>query len=609
MAERTVYVHTLSRPAVRTARAHANGESVRLVYLHAQGAAQGLRDVLGQAVRAEPIELAPSLDLREAAYAQTNAWAAELARNPDLRAALAPVLAKFHTQGAHLEAALWRLCADAVGPDAELAALARAAGAQQDAVYLVQDAPLFAYLDTNLQVAPLYGSRLRHGRSLAQALGALLAGAAWPPDPLPLEADAQWTILFEQAFDRPAGNPDFLAWYAYLRTRTDVLYHCPNPASRIRRHLEAEGRPVVSHRVCLRGKARARALAGAARIARMALRGPAPRSVLARLARLLRDELHYESLLAAYRPRYFVKVRADLDPAHPILTACQERLGARHVGYQHGLYLPGQTAVQAADFHVLGLCGAAFGEPAFASRARADMHRLVLGPFTGPSIEACAARKPSSAGPAVALFPTTFGPYDLPARATEAFFAASYQALGPLDAQVVVKDKVYDPRVDEAERAARAGTDLRVRKVYSLADGAPQAWACGRDYTLAHADAVLEACDVAVVMWISSTVLEALAAKRKVLVYMLGPGRHPLAPDLGNLVVRARADLADRLRWLVDLPQAEYERIIASCLARWGKPNHGRLAAQFWEAVEALPAPPWVREPAPPAEPEAEGTP
>lgn len=495
------------------------------------------------------------------------AWTRRLFDLPDFRSALAPYLDCLGVDPDHALVACRKAAAVLLGEDAKKAALANEEGA------ITADCPQWlAAVEPQRSLLLSPTKRARTAAVLALWWARLLVdilrrgGALTPAAPAAILFDQYYGIMDDQ---------EFLAFYRYFKTRSDVVYNCPDRGEKFR-FLEREGRQPRVHRWSVAWSRVPAELYRLARLGRLfAFDHSMPTPFKIAVARLFRDRMRYESLLDALPCRRFLRVRFDMDASHPLVTALCEARGIHHTGYSCGSY-PEPTLLYAAiDFHEYGLLGRGFKDDIYKDLWPDAIRYGILGPFTaelepGPP-------KERSAGTVLGLFPTSYGDEFYMQRSFfDEFVEAAIAAASTAGASLFIKVK---------DRSASNATSLktacrgRVRLDFAYNDD----WD-GRPAR--RTPDVIAACDVAVVMGASTAAWEALAAGRKVLVYEQPWRRHPFESVEPRLVVKDPAALTHAVAWILALPKAEHDALVEPVIARWAKRSDGRLVRDFIESLE-----------------------
>lgn len=196
-------------------------------------------------------------------------------------------------------------------------------------------------------------------------------------------------IIFEQMYEGREGNPEFEIFYRYFKQRDDVLYICLNKDSEIYKALKNDIKQVIARNEIYslrRDKINQLKL-----LARIILRSALSYRLKSGLAKRLIlqifcDTVYYDTLLRNVTPMFYLKVRSDIDPSHPIATALSEKYKARHIGYQHGSYCYFTAVFSHIDFHYYGLLGRCFSNWIYSKIWPKNIQYRVLGPLTTDSI-------------------------------------------------------------------------------------------------------------------------------------------------------------------------------------------------------------------------------
>lgn len=452
--------------------------------------------------------------------------------------------------------------------DAKLVLLARRLEAGAELVLFAGHADLAAAADLADAVhaagpaAPL--------RAKCAALAAEIAAGVLRPRGH-LAAPGPCAIVFDQAYGF-LSNPEFPAFYRYLKSRGDVVYACHEEGGEIHRALAADGKPAWNRNKwgVPGAAAKASALKSLARLCTDPAVARAPLALRAWLLKFLREELRYRFLLESARPKVFIRVRADYEPFHPIATAVCEQLGVVHAGYSCGSYPFFNFYLAWLDFHVYGPLGPEFVE--IQSPAWKDAGRIsVIGPFTAETGTAPAAPRRGGV-PTLGVFPTsTSDAFYVQRPFYLEFIERACFAARRLGARVVFKEKGNEPDDVAFIRRAAEGLDY---EIVHHSNGGPRA------------SDVFDRCDYVLVMSTSTSGYEALGRGNKLAVYDLPWVPNPLSAGSTRPVARTEAELAALLDRLSALAPGEYERAIAPLAARFAKRCDGKLVEDFIKSIE-----------------------
>lgn len=191
-------------------------------------------------------------------------------------------------------------------------------------------------------------------------------------------------IIFEQMYKGQEGNPEFDAFYRYFKERNDILYICISNDSKIYNILKADNKPVLlKNNIPLLQQNRLIYLKYFIKLFFLLIFSTKLKSVYVKtlILKMFYNKIHYEVLFKKYRPSFYLKIRSDTDPSHPIATAVADKYSVKHIGYQHGPYR--FMAIFAhIDFHIYGLLGGLFLRETYSQIWPKKIQYAVSGPIT-----------------------------------------------------------------------------------------------------------------------------------------------------------------------------------------------------------------------------------
>lgn len=577
-AARAVVVHVLDRRAL----AHPALAEPGLAVLGYVTTTLGASDLERLSRRYRLVHLVWGLE--PAAYMEhastVLAWTDAAFASTGLRAALAPYARLFDADDAAFTCAAKRSFAYAIEDDAKALVLGAAAFPGLRLTCLAAQHRLLAHVPglaehVDLRPAPKH---VRESLLLAAQVAYVAAHVLAPAS----KSDGRaygWVFeqLYANHYGQPHGNYEFDAFHRHFRTRDDVLYVCTGTESGIYRDLIDEGKPAIAGRWSVRGLGeKLRQLGRTLRLGTLAGRGALTPRLARALVRLYERERYYDWLFATYRPRHYVKVRQDMDKAHPIARSAGDRHGVTVVGYSCGSY-PFPTYFYAPlDFHHYGLLGPAFKDRVFGDAWPDRVRYEVLGPF-GAEMRERGCGPTSAERPVVGVFPAQAqdDSYLTPAFRSE-FVGAAVRAAGAVAGRVIVKDVLIDPEVSELLETSCEGVPTEYYS-HAAAEGVvPRS-----------SQEVLEHCDVCIVMSTSTVGWEALGLGKRVVIYEAAWKHHPFAETAPWMVVSDEASLRAALDRLAAMDDESYAAAIAETVETWSKHADGSLIRSFVEAVEA----------------------
>ncbi len=385
---------------------------------------------------------------------------------------------------------------------------------------------------------------------------------------------AAW--LFDQSYDT-AEDQEFLAFHRYFKTRDDVVYNCNDPRGAKFGLLQAAGKSPVAHRWRVPARRKTAELVRLGRLAWLCMNDErTPLAFKLEALKLFRDRLRLESLLDTIPCERFLRVRSDYEASHPLATALCEARRGKHVGFSSGSYY--RTPVyDVIDYHEYGLLGRGFLDEIYWDAWPKTTRYAVLGPFAA---DLDAEPVPfDGRRPVIGVFPTSHDDrFLLQEPFFKEFLAAVVALAEDVGGSLLFKDKghrLYD-NLDAITTACKSRVPFEV----SYAD----AWRGCRPRSAPQA---LKACDLAVVMSVSTMAWEALALGRKVVVFEHPLWKHPFEETAPEAVVRDARTLKIAARRLLALSDAQYESLTAPLIERWGKLGDGTLVGSFVQELEA----------------------
>lgn len=570
--ERVSLVHTLTLRSLK--RLSKEGGCDRIAYLHCRLPEDRLKAISKVGLTQFNSKDAPEAHFRFLREAYD--WTERIFQNPIVAEPLGKYISALGLPREHLINALKRAMSFHLDKDCKLVILGEAVFPNAKLRFFTANPALVQLARPDVECLPeevqIIPAELA-AKGLGYA-GIILAKILTPAPPATPRDKPE--ILFDQMYST-LDNPEFTAFYRYFKTRTDVAYNCVDVESPIYKILSRDQKPVDVHVWRVRGFFRRiiEFLRLARVIAYILKDRDLPAPLLYEIIKSFRHKLYYESLIGEYKPKFFLRVRADIEASHPIATAAAEKFGARHVGYSCGAYPFFLYFTAPIDFHYYGVQGDnvrdIFG-PAWPGSIRYS----TIGPFTAEMEDPRDLIGPEGEPLTLGVFSTTSSDEIwITDSFSRDFYAAAASAAQSAKAKILFKEKYLDDK-----RLELIGSLCGGKVPYEIIYFEP-----GR-YRVLRAQQVIEESDVVLSMTCSTSAWEALGRKKKLLVYELPWLKHPFEEVEPRLVARTPEELRKAFEWLVGLSQSEYEKIIAPLVARCGKYADGKLVRDFIEGVE-----------------------
>ena len=469
----------------------------------------------------------------------------------------AAIKAMFHASKAyinsgadHFKRSMQKSLVYLIGNDFKLFFLAKKLGKLNNAIFLVMEIELLSMLFPN-SVMLKEGVSIKR-MSLAIGIFVVMLFRVLFYSGKNLERGSRLSILFDPLFTYVnGGNPEFKAFYSYLKDRDDVIYICRGGKSELRSFLESEGKPiaVVSWGVRGFGKKVSSFLATVS-LARVVFLDRNGWGLKCAIAKIKSKELYFSCLFENMKPKVYLQVRSDMDEFHPIATGIIEQHGGAHVGYMTGSYFTQTRDFYTIDFHVYGLLGRYFKENIYKSVWPDDIQYLLVGAITSEASGYNRTKKPRFA---VSLATTSFGngiwmQEDYYKGCIDAFF---YSVSG-MEGEMALREK--DPRGELIESfvegcATKYGVNFTLSVPCDVGDEGVHS---------SYSDEFVLDSEIIVIMGTSTIGWEALGLRKKFIIFGQEGIGHPFEDMLPKLVVRTKEELRDRIDWLLAMHEAEF---------------------------------------------------
>jgi len=390
-----------------------------------------------------------------------------------------------------------------------------------------------------------------------------------------LKQGIKQAILFDPSYDFVNGaNPEFKAFYRYFKDRDDVTYICRRGKTGVRSFLESEARPIAIVSWGVRGLGnKLKQLLKTLSLARIVILAGIGWSLKCAIAKTKLKEMYFSSLFETLKPKIYLQVRSDLDPAHPIATGIIEKHGGINVGYMTGSYFIQTQHFYTIDFHIYGLLGTYFKDQVYRSVWPENICYILAGSITSETAGHDREKEPRFA---VSMATTSFGndiwmQEDDYKECIESFF----YAVSGMKGEMALREK--DPRGELVETFVRSCADR-----YSVNFTLSTPWDVTEEgIHSSYSDEFIMDSGIIVIMGTSTMGWEALGLLKKFVIFGQKGIPHPFEDIEPRLVVRTREDLRERLNWLSTMPEVEYRTMVKPLLDRMCKESTGNMVEKF----------------------------
>lgn len=428
-----------------------------------------------------------------------------------------------------------------------------------------------------------------------------------------LNSDAGIKIIFEQMYNGQEENPEFKAFYRYFKERNDVLYICVSEDSEIYKTLKGAQKPVLlKGKVQLLHRNRLSHIKPFVMFLIRIVLSLELKSFLLKesILRLFEEKCYYEAMFSSYKPSCYLKVRSDMVPSHPIATAVAQKYNIKHIGYQHGSYIF-QAIFAYIDFHYYGLLGKCFIDGTFSETWPSNIQYRILGPIIAEVLGKNKINNKKNDRLVIVVFTTATESNNHEWHSSyKRYVGILCQTLSDLNKpnlHIIFKEKGY------RQWSAKLIVDL-CRKYglsYEIAyHGHPSAIpSINPDKVVKHVNnhginihfdpgkvKVFFSSEEAIVMadivvgiapyGCSTTIFEALGKKKKLVTFGSEYHQNSFSKYVPELVVMDKNEFEYSIKWLLNIPQKEYEEKIRFVIENCSKVSNGNLVRDFMVSVE-----------------------
>ena len=419
-------------------------------------------------------------------------------------------------------------------------------------------------------------------------------------------------IIFEQMYKGQEKNPEFGAFYRYFKERDDVLYICISKDSEIYKTLRNDKKPVlVKTEIPLLQQRRVNVLTLFILFFRLVFSTKLKTAFLKGLIlRIFYEKMYYEAIFKEISPSFYLKIRSDIDPAHPVATAVAEKYNVKHIGYQHGAYYI-MSMFAYIDFHYYGLLGKCFLEGAFSKILSRDIQYSIIGPITVESMnDNKGVNLEKKDRFIIGIFTNIYDnnrDWQLLHQRYMEILCCTLSKLRIPDLLLVFKEKGYSEWSEKLLVSLCNKFGLSYEIAYHLHPiSTPSNYSkeviekinkygmsihlnphrvkmsCLAEEVIAIANIVVEITPYGH----STATWEALGKKRKIVIFRSKHLQHPFEKYIPELLVGNKREFEEAIKFLVNISQEEYEEYIQPAIENCCKVSDGNLVKNFIESVE-----------------------
>ena len=420
-------------------------------------------------------------------------------------------------------------------------------------------------------------------------------------------------IIFEQIYKGQEGNSEFDVFYRYFKERDDVLYICISNDSKIYKTLKNDRKPVlIKNDIPLLLQSRLLYLKCFVKLFFRLIFSIELKSwyLKSLLLTVFDKKMYYESLFKRYNPSFYLKIRSDIDPSHPVATAVAKKYNVKHIGYQHGSYY--FMAVFAyIDFHFYGLLGECFLKETFSHIWPKNIQYSVTGPIT---VEGTNDDKEPIKGDkkfVVGIFTNIRDDnnqywHSLYQQFLEILCYKISELCVP-GFHLVFKEKGYSeyseklivglchkynlsyeiayhlhPTKIPSNYSHSVIEKFNVHGMSSHLEPAVVRLFCTSIEVISTSDIIVEITQYGC----STTTYEALGKKKKILIFATKHFQNILGKFIPKLIVRNEDEFEDGMKFLMNISQPEYEEYIQPAIENCCKVSNGNLVRDFISSIE-----------------------
>lgn len=391
-------------------------------------------------------------------------------------------------------------------------------------------------------------------------------------------------FIIEQNYKGNEGNPEFEVFHRYFKQRSDVLNVCIGIDSEIYRTLKSECKPVIiKDNINFNINERGKIFFTFMRLLIKIVFASNIKSIRFKNAflQIFFYSLYYETLFKLYRPAYYLKVRSDYQWFHPVITAIADKYNVKHIGYMHGSYGYFMAILAHINFHYYGLLGKRFKE-IFAGIWPDEIRYIHLGPHCAEARNDPYSNK-RNGNLIIGFIPRQVNEINKLNYSYSNTVGIIWKCLYHLNIpniHLIFKEISHEQRIEEIKKNLHAKFPLSYETFYSIASKPERQCYIGE---------ILSVSDIVVIAspGYGGTGFEAIGKKKKLLILLsrdIPP--HPFESYNLPLVVKNEEEFIKSFRWLMEIPQKEYELAIQPIIEDWSKTADGNLVKNFVETIE-----------------------
>ena len=390
-------------------------------------------------------------------------------------------------------------------------------------------------------------------------------------------------IIYEEIYDyKGMRNPEFEAFYGYLSTRDRILFICRNENSDVFRFLKYSGKNVISIKnIFVEKRKRKEAIRVFLKYFFKVFFNIRLKSIVIKaiLLKIFYGYLYYETLFKNNKDSFYIQTRSQFNDLHPVATVIGEEYGVSNIGYQCGSHSPNNPRVSYMHFNYFGLLGKFFKNDWYKNYwpSENETKYYILGPLTLETGKKHFKIEDKKIGSKFCIF-TTSTSNDL--WMSDQFYRNFIESICKVlssrvgtDAILLFKEKSPSEwRIKYIEK-----TCLSYKLKFEIITN---------DTKNISNESLLNHSEIVFVMGLSNIAWEALAKKKKIIVFEQSGYSHPFEKYLPMIINRNSKELSDTINWLLKISKREYEKMIDHLLDSCSKVSDGNLIKDFIEAIE-----------------------
>lgn len=420
-------------------------------------------------------------------------------------------------------------------------------------------------------------------------------------------------IIFEQMYMGQEKNTEFDTFYRYFKERNDVLYICVNKDSKIYNNLKIDRKPVlVKNDIPLLLQSRLLYFKCFVKLFFRLIFSTKLKSVYTKICmlKIFDMKIYYESLFEKYKPFFYLKVRSDIDPSHPVATAVAKKYNVKHIGYQHGSYY--FMAVFAyIDFHFYGLLGECFLKETFSHIWPKNIQYSVTGPITVEGTN-------DDKGPIKGDKTFVVGIFTNIRDDNNQYWHSLYQQFLEIlcykiselcvpGFHLVFKEKGYSEYSEKLIVGLCHKYNLSYEIAYHLHPSEvpinytkeiikeinKSGMNIHRDSTKVRVSCtsgeIIKMSNILITIapyGYSTTTWESLAKRRRIIIFGTYQISHPFEKYIPELIVRNKKEFENAMKFLINVSQEAYEKYISTVIENCCKISNNNLVGNFIECIE-----------------------